>query len=172
MAGNPFLSLISGVITVVRGVQSSAGAGDAGKIPALDATGRLDSSMMPVGVAAETTAAVASEALSAGNAVNLWNDAGTLKARKADASTTGKEANGFVLATVSLGDTATVYGPSQANTQVTGLTVGAKLWLDPATPGGVTDTPPSTAGQTSQYVGKATAATAYVFDPADPITLA
>ena len=44
---------------VAGGIKTVA---DAGKIPGLDATGRLDTSVMPVGIGADTTQAVASEA--------------------------------------------------------------------------------------------------------------
>ena len=91
MAGEKFLQLVNGVPTGKAAIQASAGAGDAGKIPALDSQGRMDQSMMPVGIAPETDTATASEALSAGDFVNLYNSSG-LKAHKADASTAGKEA--------------------------------------------------------------------------------
>lgn len=55
----------SGVLdsTIVNSKTSSAGAGDSGKLPALDAAGLLDSSFMPVGVGADTAPITASEAL-------------------------------------------------------------------------------------------------------------
>jgi hypothetical protein len=170
MAGLPFLRVINGLITEVLGIQTSAGAGDAGKIPALDSTGRLDLTMMPVGVGAETVDVVASEAVAAGDLVNIYNAAGTPKIRKADASTTGKEAHGFVLAAVSLGGTAKVYldGP---NTQLTGLTAG-RYWLSDTVPGGIVATAPTGAGKTSQLVGVANAATSLSFTAHQPIILA
>jgi len=172
MPAKKFLRLVSGIITEIAGTVTSAGAGNDGDIVALDSTGRIDPSMMPVGVAAEVKVAVASEALAGGDMVNLWLDAGVLKARKADASTTGKEANGFVLVAVSTGANATVYLPSQTNTARTGLTIGAHYWLSDASPGGVTTTPPTGAGKVSQFVGKALSATELVFVPGPAITTA
>src|SRR5512139_3232941 len=99
MAGDKYLYNNSGVLTEKTAIQSSAGAGDAGKIPALDAGGKLHSSMMPTGTATETDDITASEALSAGDFVNIYDSAGA-KCRKADATTAGKEAHGFVLAAV------------------------------------------------------------------------
>src|SRR5512143_1765954 len=96
MAGDKYLYNNVGALTEKAAIQSSAGAGDAGKIPALDAAGRLDNSMMPVGLGAETDVITTSEALSAGDFVNIWASTGT-KVRKADATTAGKEAHGFVL---------------------------------------------------------------------------
>jgi len=101
MAAKKFLRFVNNVITEVFGVQASAGAGNAGDIVALDDTGRIDNSMMPVGIGADTAVIVASETLAAGDWVNVWNDAGTAKARKADATSAGKEVHGFVLAAFS-----------------------------------------------------------------------
>ena len=71
-----FKSFVNGVWQLVSAIQSSAGVGDAGKIPALDSAGRLSSTMMPTGVGAETVSVVASEALTAGNFVNVYNNGG------------------------------------------------------------------------------------------------
>ena len=89
MAGNKYLTQVGGVLTEVASNQSSAGASDAGKIPALDPTGRLDATMMPVGSGSEIDVVVTSEALAAGDFVNLWASTG-VKARKADATVAGK----------------------------------------------------------------------------------
>ena len=172
MAGKSFLRQVSGAISEILGIQTSAGAGNAGDIPALDSTGRLDISMMPVGVTPEVVLAVASETLVAGNFVNLWNDTGTLKVRKADASAAGKPANGFVLAGFSTSATATVYLTSNVNTQLSALTPGTDYYLDPAVPGGVTATAPTGVGKVSQLIGRSTSATSLVFDPMYPIVLA
>lgn len=161
----------SGVLdaTIVNSTQTSAGAADAAKVVALDSTGRIDNSMMPAGIGADTAIIVASEALSAGDFVNIWDSTGA-KVRKADASTAGKEAHGFVLAAVSNGGNATVYfeGP---NTQVTGLTPG-NVFLSASTPGLATNTAPSGTGQVVQRLGVATSATAINFEAAQPIVLA
>lgn len=172
MAGLSFLRQVSGVITEILGIQTSAGAGDAGKIPALDATGRLDMTMMPVGLAAETVTCVTSENLAAGDFVNLYNNAGVLTARKADASAAGKPADGFVLGASTSPASNTVYLPSQTNTGLTGLTPGTTYYLDPATPGKATLTAPSGVGKVSQVLGKSLTATTFNFEPLYPITLA
>ena len=165
-----FLRLLSGVISELEALVTSAGAGDAGKIPALDATGKLDNSLMPVGIGADSKILPASENLAAGDLVNVWNDSGTAKARKADATTAGKEANGFVLSAVTLGNNATVYFDG-TDTQLSSLTPGAAYYLA-ATAGGVTDTPPSGSGNVLQRVGRALSATELTFEPGEPITLA
>jgi len=166
-----FLTNVSGVITEVQANVTSAGAGDAGKLVALDSTGKLDISAMPVGIGAETDIVTASEALSAGDFVNLWNSTG-IKARKADASTSGKQAHGFVLSAVSASASATVFRVSQNNTQLTGMTPGAVQYLSNATPGGHMETCPSATGQTVQVLGIAKSATELIFAPGPAITLA
>jgi hypothetical protein len=148
---------------------TSAGAGDAGKIPALDAAGKLDNSLMPVGIGAETKSIVASENLSAGDFVNIYNDTGTAKCRKADAAT-GKPAHGFVLSAVTATESATVYLEG-TNTQLTGLTVG-EYFLSGSTPGGAVATPPTTSGYIVQKIGVALSATELSFEPQPSITLA
>ena len=165
-----FLRLLSGVISELEALVTSAGAGDAGKIPALDATGKLDNSFMPVGIGADSKILPASENLAAGDLVNVWNDSGTAKARKADATTAGKEANGFVLSAVTLGNNATVYFDG-TDTQLSSLTPGVVYYLA-TTAGGVTDTPPSGSGNVLQRVGRALSATELTFEPGEPITLA
>lgn len=171
MAASKLLQLISGRIQQVAAITSSAGAADDGKIPALDATGRLDTSMMPVGLGADTKTVVASENLAAGDFVNLWNDTGTLKARKADAATSGKEADGFVLSAVSAAANAIVYFEG-TNNQLTGLTVGSRYYLSAASAGLAVSTPPSGANNVVQYLGRAVSATEITFEPSEGVILA
>lgn len=155
---------------VLNAKNTSAGAGDAAKIVQLDAAGRIDTSMMPVGIGPDTASIVASEALAAGDFVNIWNNAGVANIRKADGSTSGKEAHGFVLAAVSSSASGTVYFEG-TNTAVTGRTPGVQF-LSATTPGSTQATAPTGAGQTVQRLGFATGATAINFDGGDPILLA
>lgn len=156
-----FLRNLAGKVVELEGLVTSAGAGDAGKIPALDSNGLLDISLMPVGVGAEVSVIASSENLVAGNFVNFHNSSG-IKVRKADASSNAKAANGFVLAGVTAPANATVYGISNKNNQLSGMTVGAEQWLS-TTPGAVTETAPSAAGQIIQLLGRGESATAMVF---------
>ena len=170
MAGTTFLQLnSSGVLVETRSVDTSSGSGDATKIPALDSNGQLAVGFMPTGMGPDVITIEASENLTAGDFVNLWDSSG-IKARKADATTAGKEAHGFVLSAVTSGNNATVY-VSGENTQLTGLTVGADQFLS-TTAGGRTETAPTTATQVCQYIGVAYSATAMVFRPARAITRA
>lgn len=160
----------SGVLdaSIVNSKISSAGAGDTGKLVALDASGRIDTTMMPVGIGADTQTITASEALAAGDFVNIWNSTGA-KVRKADATVAGKEAHGFVLAAVSSAAPATVYFEG-TNTAVTGQTPG-NVFLA-TTAGTATTTAPSGTGNVVQRIGFATSATTINFQSQPPIMLA
>ncbi|MDH2313164.1 hypothetical protein [Methylobacterium brachiatum] len=169
MPGDKYLYNNAGTVTEKFSVQASAGAADAGKIPALDATGRFDPTMMPTGIGADTKSISASEALAAGDFVNIWNSSGA-KVRKADASVAGKEAHGFVLAAAASGAAATVYFEG-ANTQVSGQTPGP-VFLSATTPGAATSAAPGGSGNAVQRVGFAVGATEINCQIQTPIILA
>lgn len=169
MAAQKFLTLISGIRSLVSAKDSSAGAGDAGAIVALDAAGKIASNMMPNGIGADSRVVEASENLAAGDLVNLWDDAGTLSARKADATSSGKEAHGFTEAAVTSGNNATILFDGTIP-GLTGLTLGAKYYLS-TTAGGVTTTAPSATSNVVQPVGVAASATELVFERGEPVTI-
>ncbi len=154
--------------SIVNSKTSSAGAGDAGKVGALDASGRFDSSMMPVGIGADTQVITTSEAVAAGDFVNIWNSTGA-KARKADATVSGKEAHGFVLVGAASGAEATVHFEG-TNTAVTGQTPG--LAYLSTTAGTASNAPPTGTGNVVQVLGFATSATTINCQTQPPITLA
>lgn len=145
---------------------TSAGAGSAGAIPALDSNGRLDISMMPAGFGDDASTLVASEALVAGP-VNIWDDGGTIKVRKADATAAGKECDAFVDQAYAADDPATVYYEGLMS-GLTGLTPGARYYLN-TTAGQVTTTPPTGAGNVVQYIGRAVSATDIAFEATDGV---
>jgi len=165
-----YLENNGGQLREVNGTAVSSGSGDAGKIVQLDSSGKLDNTLMPVGIGAQTKLCTTSENLSAGDLVNLFNVTGTITARKADASN-GRRAMGFVLASSTSGNNATVYLDGTI-TGLSSLTPGAIYYLSAATAGGVVSTAPSTAGQISQEIGPALSATEIDFEPRQPITLA
>lgn len=160
----------SGVLdpSIVNAKNVSAGAGDAGKLVQLDASGRIDNTMMPVGIGADTAAITTSEALAAGDLVNIHNASG-FRVRKADATTAGKEAHGFVLSAYGAGVVATVYFEG-TNTAVSGLTPGPQFLQTTAGTAGAAA--PSAAGNVVQRVGIATGASALNFEGGPPIVLA
>lgn len=161
----------SGVLdlSIVNGKVISAGAGDSGKLIALDGSGKIDVSVMPVGIGADTAQIVASEVLTSGDLLNIWNDAGTPKVRKADATVAGKEAMCFTLSSVSSGASATVYFEG-SNTAVSGKTAG-RQYLS-TTAGTCSSVAPTSAGNVVQIVGFATSSTVVNFQSGIPITLA
>lgn len=160
----------SGILNpaIVNAVNASAGAGDAAKIVQLDSSGKIDMTMMPTGVGADSAVITTSEALAAGDFVNIWNSTGA-KARKADATTAGKEAHGFVLSAYGSSASATVYFEG-TNTGVTGQTPGPVFLA--TTAGGATSTAPSGSGNVVQRIGFAISATAINFQSQPPVTLA
>jgi hypothetical protein len=160
----------SGQLAEVEATVTSTGATEAGKIVALDGSGKLDVSTLPTGIGATTKVAATTENLSAGNLVNLFNDSGTIKARKADASN-GRRAHGFVLTGVTSPNNATVYLDGTI-TGLTGLTPGAAYYLSGSTAGAATATAPTTSGYISQEIGIALSATEINFEEQQPITLA
>lgn len=174
MAAKKYMTISGGKQQLESANDSSAGAGDAGKLVALDAGGKIASNMMPAGVGADSASAIpASENLAAGDLVNIWNDAGTLKLRKADASSSAKAADGFVTAAVlEDADGEVIFDGTISG--LTGLTAGTEYVLSDATPGGVLAiaSAPSDAGDIIQYVGKAKSTTELVFEHGEPVVIA
>lgn len=196
MATTTYMRQVSGALTEARTVETSAGAGDAGKIPNLgaagtldrsitggvtasagsgdankpvylDSSGRIDVSMMPVGVEVESLSVTATETIPAGSYVNLYNSSG-LKARLADNSN-NRPAHAYANASISNAGTGTVHLEG-SNTQLSSRTPGATQFL--GTAGAATETAPTSAGAIVQVLGVATSATAANFEPEQPITLA
>ena len=152
------------------GLSTSSGVADANKLVETGADGKLSLTLMPTGMGPDSLSLQASENISAGDLVNIHDVAGADRVRRADASNS-REAHGFVLAAITSGSSGDVYfdGPI---TGLTGLTAGAKVFLSGTTPGGITTTPPTTAGHLWQPVGVARNSTSVSFSPQDPITLA
>ena len=169
MAASKFLALVSGRIREVIATVASSGVADDGKIVALGTDGRLDASVLPVGIGAETKLIQATENLQAGNLVNIWSSGGLFRVRKADASIAGKEANGFVLSSVTTGQDAAVYLEGTI-TGLAGLTPG-RYYLA-TSPGEISLTAPTATGNVVQYIGEAISTTEVTFERNDGIILA
>jgi hypothetical protein len=166
-----FLARVGGRIQQLFAITTSAGAADADKIPALGSDGRLDISMMPVGVGANVVVATASESLSAGRFVNLFVDAGVLKMRLADNSN-GRPAWGYVREAVAADASGSAYRLNTVNANLTGLTPGSDYWL--GTAGGLIATaldPETDAGKVDQYLGMSSSATELVTVEHAPVYL-
>lgn len=157
------VTLVTGFVPATGTIEVQAAYRTVSQVSPWSATETIDVAA-PVAGATEITA---SEDLAAGNLVNVWNSSGA-KVRKADATTAGKPAHGFVLAAVSSGAPATVYFEGLVGRPV--LTPG-DYYLS-TTPGGVTATPPSGSGNVVQRIGVAVSTTAIDFEADDPVELA
>lgn len=170
MAGNKYLAWMNGTLKEVFGIQTSAGSSSAGSIPALDSTGRLDATMMPVGIGATVVVVPLTESAAAGDFINLFENAGVPSGRLANATNDTKPAHGFVMSAVAANASAVVYVDGE-NTVLTGLSTGARYYLS-TSPGKVTATPPSASGNIVQLVGVACNKTTVGFVQSMPVSLA
>lgn len=166
-----FLEQNAGKVRENEALVTSTGATDAGKIIGLDTAGRIDQSMMPIGVGPETKILPCSENITAGDFLSVWDDAGTLKVRKADATAHAKRAWGYAVSTYTSGQNVPMYIES-INNSLTGLTLGATYYLSASTAGAITATAPSGSGQIVQVIGVAVSATELAVEMAQPIELA
>lgn len=143
--------------TTQEATVTSAGATNGGDLLALDPSGKISPTVLPTGVGAETASIEATEALEAGDYVNIWNDAGTPKARLADKSN-GRRAHGFVKTATVVGANALVFFEGD-NDSLSSLTAGQDVFL--GTAGEATHLPPAEAdvGHIVQRLGVARSAT-------------
>ena len=168
-----FLARISGKTRTLFGLAVSGGAPDAGKLIATGPDGRLDMSLLPIGIGANTTIATASEAIGAGKFVNYHGVGGLINVRLADNSN-GRQADGFVKEAVAVSASATVHPLDSTNPSMTGLSPGSRYWL--GTAGGVLQVPldgtdVANAGKICQELGVAKSATEIVTDDLGHVVL-
>ena len=174
MAGHKFQTLdANGNTTMEATVQASAGAADAGKLPALDANGLIDRSMTYNNPAQTFTA---SETIATSAIVNVWDSTGA-KVRNADASGgVAKKADGTAATGFASAAAGTIDLDNVVLGGLTGLVVGTQYFLSATTPGGIVKVGdagyPATAGHILQKIGKALTATTLKVDIGDPIILA
>jgi len=167
MAQKP-IQLVNGELQEVEASDTSAGAADAGKVPALNAAGKIDDTLLPDGVGADAITGTASGAISAGKLINIFDDGGTRSFRVADASN-GREAHAFANDPIADAASGSVLKEGTM-AGLTGLTIGGPVYL--GTNGDVTQTAPTTSGHISQRVGIAVSATEVDFEKARKVTLA
>lgn len=103
---------------------------------------------------------LASENLAAFAVVNLWNNAGAMNVRNANATDNTKPVDGWVTQAWAQGQIATVYAFALVLGGYSGLTAGLPVYLA-NTAGGLTQT----AGNPSQLLGKAVSATQIIYAP-------
>lgn len=162
-----YLRLLNGRPVLTTAPTTSTGVPDAGKIPKLDAAGKLDMSMMPNGLGADAVTRTAAEAIAARDLVSFTS---TGQIQKADASN-DRAAVGFVTAAIASGATGTVFFEGTI-TGLSGLTPGARYFLSATAAGTFTLTPVTAgAGRISQEVGFAISTTELTFEPQPAILL-
>lgn len=144
----------NGNITEVSALQTSAGSGSAGAIVALNSSGLIDTTMLPSSGSVSMTA---SESISAGALINVWNNSGTMNVRNADNTSIGKQAHGYAPSAISSSASGTIILGDGENTSVSGLTAGTQYLL--STVGAVTATLPTGTGVIVQPVGIARSTT-------------
>jgi hypothetical protein len=153
MSALKFLTVLTtGATRLVSAITTSLGSGDANKIIATDSNGKIHSSFMPTGVEIQVETAIATEDLTDGNFVNIYDNGGTPSVRKGIANDVNKLVKGFVLANFLIGDTVTIYTKG-VNTSIT-ADVDAVYFLSATTAGLATTTAPAqTVGNFQQTLG-------------------
>lgn len=129
-------------------------------------------SMQPAGQAGVVVVShnfMTSQDLTEGMIVNIWNNAGTPNARRADGSIEGKHAHGFVITSTSAGQTATVYFAG-VNDKCVDLVIGDQYLS--VTPGITSPLTPNMSGHVLQTIGLAISDTTLFFNPSDAAILA
>lgn len=128
-----------------------AQAEDAMLVAILAGGARRPSTSVQTGVQAATP----SEALNAGDLVNVYLSGGVMSVRQANAADPARFANGFVLVSASIGVPVVIYPTGAFNSAATVATGQGEVWLSDVTPGAFSLTPPTTTGHLLQTVGAA-----------------
>lgn len=169
MAG--YLYIKNGTVAKFTAINKSTGTDDKDKIVSTNADGKIDLTLIPEGIGDSANTFPATETMSAGAFVNLFDDTGTAKIRLADNSN-GRPAHGFIKTAASTGETVTVYHLGATNTYLA-VEIGARYYL--GTTGSVVKLPvdPDSAasGTIHQFLGIAKSTTELVTTPADYILL-
>lgn len=111
---------------------------------------------------------VTTEALAAGDLVNVFDQTGSKRSRRANAAN-ARRAHGFVKDAFAPGDVAVVFLIG-VNENVSGKTAGRTLFLSGTTPGACTHTAPTGAGVYAQSVGYAIEGDSMMFVYSPPAT--
>lgn len=158
MADLKFLKIDGNKKAEGTAVTVSTGVAEAGCVVGTDASGKIDNSFLPAGIGDESFVKEASEALATGDFVNIFDDGGTEKLRKADASAFATRANAYVTDNYVATDLATAFSEGVLG-GFSGLSIGLPVFLDATTPGDITQTAPTSTGEIWQQLGVAISAT-------------
>lgn len=135
-------------------------------VVATQADGFIDPSLIKD---SEVLVREASEAITAGDEINIFNDGGTAKARKASSSGFGTRSMGYAENSAALGEDVTIICEG-VKTGLAGLTIGAPVFLS-LTAGAVTQTPPTGISEIWQKLGEAISADSYRLELGEAIEL-
>ena len=158
----------NGNIAENEAITASSGSADAGKIVALNDEGKIDETMLPDTISPEVLAVTAGEDLNAGDIVYIYDDSGTIKARKAIATDASKAAIGFVKESAATDGEVKVYFEGVIS-GLSSLVVGKCYFLSDTNAGQVQDNPPTVSGHYVQRVGSAISTTELQFERSQPI---
>jgi hypothetical protein len=131
---------------------------------------RVSGARGPAGPVGPTINAQASEAIGAHKFVNLYNSAGNLRVRLADASNPAKFANGFAKTGISNGGTGAITGVG-LNEDTSVADNASVVWLSTTVPGTYQTTAPSASGHIAQPLGPAIAGVGIMFAPQATVEL-
>jgi len=108
----------------------------------------------------------ATEAITYGQLVNIWDNAGTCQARLANATDNTKPCFGIcnTPGTCAIGAVVEIVLPEAYVSSIGGLTAGTLYYLSAATAGSGTNTPPAASGNIQQPVGLAFGAASFFFN--------
>lgn len=164
-----FLALLTGRVSEVQPIVTSAGAGDASKMIQTDSNGLIDPSLMPSGITPDQKSGTSNGSITAKD-LCFVETAGTI-ARATAAAGTPQPTIGYALTSVATGQPIVIQLEGKIS-GLTGLTPGARYFLSDVTPGGLLIAPgPTGAGKISQFVGTALSATELNFEPDQAIDL-
>jgi hypothetical protein len=147
------LTLETGKKHLRRGTVVSTGPQSDGDFVSLDTDGRLNPSVMPVGMMSAVVFARAIENLHSGDFVNLY-DSGDEKIVRMARANFEAPASGFVLQACAAGELAEIWCENR-NTQMVNVSKGARYYLSVTHPGKavVEDAQSVSGGLISQYIG-------------------
>lgn len=166
MAGAKYVYNNAGEYEEKRASQTSAGGANAGDIIAADDNGYIALSWLPPSIGTDTAVIQASETIGANKFVNVHDVGGAFRVRLADASTPGKQADGFCTAGAASAANATIAFQG-LNVGLSSVTPG-ELWLSSSTPGGFQTSAPTAAGTIQQKIGVGVAANSIFFQKGRP----
>lgn len=106
---------------------------------------------------------VADVNITAGQLVNLYNNAGVLRARLASANSASTMAHGIAMQSVTAGNQFEMYWLRGLVNTIGGMTVGTLYWLSP-TSGAVQNIAPNVAGTIQQAIGVAVQSALMIMD--------